>query len=649
MSDVTENTATQPRTFADAEVVLAEALPGYESRPQQQSLAEAIERALDEEVHLIAEAGCGTGKSFATAIPAILSGKRVLMATATKALQDQIATKDLPFLAEHLGVDFHFAVLKGRSNYLCKAKVHSPEVAEQVVSIRSVRERMEDLSFNGERDDLGFAIENREWVNLTTSADECPGRKTCPWGDECYAEFAKREALAADIVVVNHALLMTDLVISGGHGAMLGPVDAIVVDEAHELEEYALNALSSRFTEVGLRNFATEVRNFANSHLVNGDAVVDLADDLSAAINQLWAIIEPGRLRPSAIVEHADEWVEMANTLTALHEALKEGVLEDKHDDKVAGRKAILVQRARKTSESFVDIVASADDQLVRWIEEETTRRGEKRLIIQAAPIDIAPILRTILFERTPTVMVSATLAVDGKFEYIAGRLGVDLVGYRSLNVGTPFDFQSQSALYVPAHLPIPSGSTRDAWASMAINEMLELVRISEGRALLLFTSIAQMRSAYEMISPRIEHLCLMQGDAPNKFLAEEFKRDVHSVLFATRSFFTGVDFPGETLSLVVIDKLPFPVPTEPLVEARCEIIKSRNGNDFSEYTVPVMSLVLAQGFGRLIRTQTDRGVVAILDPRLTSKGYGKRIIRSLPDARLIEHQGQVRDFFAEG
>lgn len=636
-----------PASFEDAEAVLASALPGYESRPQQRSLAIAIERAMDNGTHLIAEAGCGTGKSFATAIPAILSGKRVVMSTATKALQNQIADKDLPFLAEHLGVDFTFALLKGRSNYLCQAQLLADE-AETVVAIDRIRSRAADLDFDGERDSLGFAVEDREWRTLTVSSEECPGRKTCPYGDECFAEEAKRRALHADIVVVNHALLLTDLMIkevTGGAGSMLGDYDFAVIDEAHELEEYAVNVFSQRYTEGGMRAYATEVKNFANAHLDPDSQLPYLADDLSAATNELWSVLTDGRLKVAQILENADQWVEMANVLTAMADVFEEtpGPLTD--SNKIRGRFEILASRARRYATNFVDIVASAEDEVVRWVETEKTHRGQDRKTIKSAPVSIAPVLNQVLFSHTPSALVSATMAVAGEFDYIAGRLGVE--DFDSLDVGSPFDFETQARLYIPTHLPEPSGSTREAWANLAIQEMLDLVRATEGRALLLFTSVSQMRRAYDMMAHRLDFTCYMQGQAPNRDLAAMFKEDTHSVLFATRSFFTGVDFPGETLSLVIIDKLPFPVPTEPLFEARCEKIEADGGNSFSDYTIPVMSLVLAQGFGRLIRTREDRGVVAILDPRLETKGYARKILRSLPDSPRIHSVSDVQEFFA--
>lgn len=627
------------KTFAEAEVALAESLATYESREPQQQFAAAVENALATDTHLLAEAGCGTGKSFGYLIPAILSGKRVIISTATKALQDQLATGDLPFLQEHLGVDFTWAVLKGRANYLCRAALADDtgngSNAVPVTIRSSVLRRTEDADFNGERDDLGFDVENTDWMNLTVSSDDCPGKKSCPFGETCYAEGAKTAAKDAQIVVVNHALSMTDIAIelaSEGAVKMLDNYDYIIFDEAHELEEYASGVFGSRITKAALISLATQARNFATKvgGTVRNDAVVTAAE-------ALWAVLEEGRLRPNTVVEHEDAWVALANSLTELAEDVSNlGVRVG--DEKTKSKLQRLERRAMTTSRKVIDLITVDWNAVVRWVEEETTRRGAKVLVLRSAPIDLSEILNRALFSQVTSVLVSATLSVDGSFDYIAGRLGVE--EYDELDVGTPFDFPTQAKLYVPGKDFNDPARDKEGWQSMAIAHMGEMVRMSGGGALLLFTSNAAMRRAHMALADTLEGqglTVLKQGDAPNKALAAEFKADTHSVLFATRSFFTGVDFQGETLRLVVVDKLPFPVPTEPMTEARCEAIKAAGGNDFSEYTIPVMTLVLKQALGRLIRHKTDKGVMAILDPRLRSKGYGKVIMRSLPDATDTE------------
>ena len=656
----------QSKTFADVEVLLAEALPGYESRPQQQSLARSIEESLAGRSHLLAEAGTGTGKSLGYLIPAILhsvqDGGRTIVSTATKALQDQVANKDLPFLAEHLNADgflrrpFTHALLKGRSNYLCLAKANDPENAGEDfarAAAETFEKRADDPEFMGERDDLP-AVEDRDWRKLTITSEDCPGKSACPFGEICLAEKAKAKARASDVVVVNHALFLTDLKIrmaSEGAGSMLDEYDSVVFDEAHEIEEYAGSVFGEQISEHGIRDTMSKVRATARRTASedHAEAVQAGVAEVARSMAALWEVLEPGRIRLGDIEAHVDEFIDFVNALGAMVDLVNAPEMMERADgktrDKSLGALRTLQAAVAGHSARIRQVVLGEFSEYVRWTEDEQMRNGEKRRVIKVAPISVAPILREHLFEAGPTsVLVSATLSVGGEFDYIRDRLGIH--DARGLDVGTPFDYPSQSALYVPTHLVDPTPANRAAWQSMAINEMLELVRASDGRALLLFTSNVAMRQAYDVISRRVPYRCLMQGQMPNKALAAEFAEDTHSVLFATRSFMTGVDFQGETCSLVVVDKLPFPVPTEALTEARCEAIRAHGGSDFNEYTIPVMTLVLKQAFGRLIRHRNDKGVVAILDPRLVSKGYGRKIRQALPNAPMLTQMSQVQQFF---
>lgn len=637
----------RPSTFAEAEVNLAASLPGYESRSQQRALAASVESSIANRTHLLAEAGCGTGKSLGYLIPAILSGQRVVVSTATRALQDQVAHKDLPFLAEHLGVSFTYALLKGRSNYVCVNKIEATDAADLPNRAR-ILNAVRTEGFNGERDGLGFEVSDREWMQIAAESEDCRSFD-CRLNKDCFAERAKDRAADADVVVVNHALYMTDLIVKEvtfGNASLIGPHRVVIFDEAHEVEEYAGKALGATFKEAGIRALVTEVRNFGHRWVPDHEDALNAAGaEVLTALTNLWAVLEPGRIRQATLLEHGDEFIDFANALFGLHETLNvRGLLEKVPSavvEDVKKKRERLLGRSESTTKRFHNIVTASFDDLVRWVE----RDGDKT-VLRSAPIDVAPFLSKHVFDTdVVAVLASATLSVDGKFGYIAGRLGIE--EFDAVDVGTPFDYSTQAALYVPESLPDPA-KDRAAWANMATLEMLDLIKASEGRALVLFTSITEMRNAYEMISARVPFRCLMQGQKPNKVLAEEFDADIHSVLFATKSFMTGVDMPGETCSLVIVNKMPFPVPTEPLTEARCEAIKRRGESDFAEYTIPVMTLTLKQAFGRLIRHRNDKGVVAILDPRLKTKGYGRKILKSLPSAPVVTTLSDVEIYFKD-
>lgn len=637
--------AIRPRTFDDAESILSANLPSYESRPQQKSLALAVEASLANGHHLVAQAGTGTGKSQAYLIPAILSGKRVLVSTATKALQDQLAEKDLPFLQEHLGVDFDWALLKGRSNYLCldlygEARVDEnlPDGAAPVIDAA-----IESGDWDGLRESLtGLDIEPRDWSRLTMSSEECPGVKKCPIGDVCYAHQAKLHAQAADVVVANHALLATELMVrevSDGNGTMLGYFDHVIVDECHELDSYATGAFSERFSRERLEALASDVR------VLTGDS--EEIGGLQGAKEGLWDVLEEGPITEAVVRDHEDEWVAVVVALVKLA-----NVLDDLDDEDYGDRLNKLRSarnRARSFSETFMSIITAPPLEMVRVVESyEVKRRGrsETRLAINVIPVSVAPILSRLLYQETPVVHVSATVLVNGSSRYVADTLGIG--EHLTIDVGTPFDFQSQAMLYVP-DIPEPAGDGRAVWETASIEVMAKLVQASQGRALLLFTSKRQMEQAYASLKGRLVgygYQSFMQGEASPGRLVQAFKDDPSSVLFATKSFFTGVDVQGDALSLLVMDKLPFPRVDDPLAAARCAKIEAAGKRAFDGYTVPEMTLPLQQGFGRLIRHREDRGVVAILDSRLYSKGYGKRILNDLPDATRTRDFADVEEFF---
>ena len=641
-----------PRTFAEAEAVLARALPGYESRPQQQALAAFVEDTLANGGHGLAEAGCGTGKSLGSMIPAILSGKRTVVATATLALMSQYATKDVPFLQEHLGVDFTWALLKGRSNYFCRAKAATPSDRLRPGLLADLQAELDaDPEHSGSLDDFTTPVSKEEFSYLTTSSAECPGRRECPFGEICYAEAAKRKAADAQVVITNTAMLMTDLKVreaTDGYGSMLGSFDALILDEAHELEEIATNQLEDTFRPSAGARLAKDVQTYCGNQSAVATTEAAVLDAMNAVTAELPEVDKDTiRLGLGWFVDHADPFFAIITALKEMRQEVMNVTIQRDHK-KAQARRSILITRINNMIRRYETLLVAEESDLVRWVAlEKNPRTGEQIKVLHFAPINVAPFLTEWLWDRVPAVLVSATLSVGGDFTFIQERLG--LAEAATLNVGTPFDYDRQALLFVPGP-KMPSPKNRGAWLTYSATATMELISAAKGGALLLYTSRSAMQAAYEDLKPRIEALgytVLAQGiSGSNKEIAATFAEDTHSVLFALKSFFTGVDIPGEACRLVVIDKMPFPVPSDPVFQARSDEVKKAGGSDFSKLSVPMMTLTLVQGYGRLIRTKTDIGVVAILDSRLSGTSWGQRIVDSLPDSPATTDLGEVRDFY---
>jgi ATP-dependent DNA helicase DinG len=652
-------------TFIDAERVLAQTLPGYTERPQQQDLAAAVESVIlsardGEAYQLLGQAGCGVGKSLAYLIPAILSGKRIIVATSTKALQEQIAGKDMPFLQDHLGVPFSYTVLKGRSNYLCEEKASNVTIMD-VPSLAELRAEIEQGA-SGDREHFAATISPREWGRLSSSANDCLGKSDCPFGETCHAERAKDLAREADIVITNTSMLMLDLrlrQITDDEVKMLGDYDLVIIDEAHELPEIATNALSEELRSSQFDRLANDAHVFASTQ----DTEVSASQSVQGAVAALWmelqfALDAQNRQRAEDTFQLSHSWViEREELFFGLIAALKDlhGQLGNvdivRGGDQSSRQRKRLRKRAYNMIGKLTGMLVSPDEETVRWIEvDKRFVRGRENtdLLLKSSPINVSGFLRANLWN-APVIMVSATLAAGGDFSYIVDALGLDEP--LTINVGTPFNYRTQARLFVPP-ASAPSPKDRNTWETYAQTTMLELVRAAKGGALLLFTSTSAMRAARQLIGPMLEGMgltVLMQGDAPNRQLAQVFKDDTHSVLFALKSFFVGVDFVGETCRLVVIDKLPFPVPSDILFAARSQAVERKYGarSSFGKLSIPMMVLTLNQGFGRLIRSLDDRGVVAILDSRLSSTGYGKSIVKKLPPAPVVTDIAAVKEFYA--
>lgn len=654
-------------TFAEVEERLATALPGYEPRPQQQRAALAVEglysrhlmhdQIRHQPTNLAVQAGCGVGKSLAYLVPAILaavnSGKRTIVSVTTKALQAQIAGKDMPFLEEHLGVAFTWCVLKGRSNYFCAAIAETAMDAPSVAAI--LRHAEQHPEWEGTREELPFEVPVAEWSQVASDSDACRDLRCkeafSDGASGCYAEAARARARSRQIVLANHALFFTDLSLRAqGIPGMLGEYDFVVLDEAHEAESVAGDTLGGRLVQHTFVSLAREVWNWVRAHAPDRqDQVSPVTGRLTMAAGALFGDdgLPVGRIRTATLNENEEV---LAGLVDALRE-LRSQWLEIRLDEvptvdykKAKARRDKVTRRIASTFDRVGEMIGD-DPEIVRWVELETGQRGDRRKAVRTCPISVAPFLREHLFGKVPTALVSATMAVKGSFDYIAGRLGIDKLV--SLDVGTPFDFERQARLYVPT-IPAPERRDIARWEAAVDEEIVELVRASRGRALVLFTSLKHMRECAARVGHRIQQALLVQGQNGVSVgeLTRRFREETDSVLFGTRSFFTGVDVQGQSLSLVVITKMPFPVPDEPLTQARCEQIVAAGGSDFRDYTIPVMSLTLQQAVGRLIRHRGDTGVAAILDPRMLDKPYGKQIVADLPPMPRTRVLSDVEDFF---
>ena len=635
--------ASAPRTWDEATEILRATLPNYEERPQQTRLAKAIETAFEDDTPLIGQAGTGTGKSLAGLVPMILSGRQSYYSTHTKALQAQIMDKDLPFLREHLGINFRYAMLQGRSNYVCHAQLmenvgdpDTREIREAVAADDEANPMNFELTV---RESLPFEVDDRTWSKVSISSDNCL-RKECPFYENgCRAQYAKTIAQTAQVVVVNHALVATDAKLyadTGGEVSLLGAIDNMVVDEGHELEAAVVGALEGRMQLGTFRSLSAFLRSSART--LEMDEIDDLLTEMLTAAEILWAELpDDGRIRHAAIIAMIETIQPLIDSLRPLVEAFDDVVADMLESRSQTIALNMSRRRLANLQVKLSDLVLKRDSEVVRYVEMDGDRK-----VLCVTPIEVGPWMAENMWSRYTPVLMSATILIAGEADFIAKATGVESPAV--IDVGSPFDFRTNSRLYVPSTIPNPSGSTRQAWADAMYPQIAQMVEASEGRALLLFTSKSQMRDAFFRLRGVINYPMKMQGDESTPRLTR-WLRETGGVLFGTRSFFTGIDIQGDNLSLVVIDKLPFPVPTNPMVEAKTELCEQRGGNSFSELTIPEMTLPLMQAFGRLIRTMTDRGVVAIMDPRITGKGYGKKVSRSIP-APLTVDMGEVVRFF---
>jgi len=627
---------------------LSRVLPQYELRAPQLEMMSRVQDALARGRALVVEAGTGTGKTLAYLLPAARSGLKVVVSTATKNLQEQLAEKDVPLLLQ-LGVDAKFAFLKGRQNYLCLWR-YDQFLREPTFAVREEAKLFEGIAAwaertsTGDRAELADLPENlASWRDLSATADQCLGQQ-CQHYDRCFVFKMRKAAADADVVVVNHHLFFADLALrtssAGDAGAAVLPkYDAVIFDEAHAVEEVATEHFGSqlssfRVSELGRdalksvqkKPLLLEAAGLASQLLTHGREFFDAM--ATSASGDRFPIL-PGMLSPA---EPARK--KLAELVRALGAALS-----NKEDEELA----LLERRCLTLNADLAEFSDDADDEQIHWAE---SRGGH--LVLHSSPIDVAGILQDRLYDRIgPIVYTSATLAIAGRLDYFEQRIGLcdgdgPLFQMEHAVLPSPFDYEKHAALYLPQRMPDPQDP---GFTEAVAGELRELLPITSGRAFVLFTSLRNMRAVHALLANELPWQVLLQGEAPKQQLLKRF-RDRPSVLFASQSFWEGVDVPGDALSLVVIDKLPFASPGEPITAARIERLRASGGDAFYGYQVPQAALALKQGFGRLIRTATDRGIVAVLDARMTRKGYGRLFIETLPRCRILRTAEEASRFW---
>lgn len=623
------------------------ALTRHEDRPSQREMADAVGRAVRERRHLVVQAGTGTGKSLAYLVPAITLGTRSVISTATKALQDQLAQRDLPKLAQSLDARVEFAVLKGRSNYICMQRVTEVAGGDEQLALpdgepapdagrlgplgREIR-RLVDWAATaetGDRADLEWEPTSVAWAQVSVGARDCPGAARCPSGGRCFAEAARERAAAADVVVVNTHLYFTSL---AAGGEILPMHDLVVFDEAHELEDIASASFGFEIGAGRLQALARATRPILD------DPSAALAVDEAALL--LIETLEPhiGNALPRPLDATTQERLNLirervGRLLGEVRKALRSEKGDDATDAGARARHLRSQQAASHLERDLIEVVELSDSE-VAWVEGQAHAP-----VLKVAPIDVGAEMIEKLWGKddAPTaVMTSATIPPR-----MAERLGLPAGSYEELDVGSPYEFGEQALLYCPMHLPEPRGAGYEAAMH---DELAFLIEAAAGRTLALFTSWRAMNAAADALRSRIRWPLLTQSDLPKPALVRRFSEDEHSCLFATMGFWQGVDVPGSALSLVTIDRLPFPRPDDPLLQARRANLGS---SAFSLIDVPRAATLLAQGVGRLIRSREDRGVVAVLDTRLGRASYRWPLIHALPPMRRTRNRSDVEEFLA--
>ena len=622
---------------------LSKAIVGFEFRPSQLKLAKLVQKALRQESKAVIEAGTGTGKTMGYLVPIVLSEKKTVISTGTKNLQEQIFQKDIPLLSGALGREIHAVMMKGRKNYLCRYRfdqhfLHPFLLKTEFDHVRRILQKWIEQSEFGDRAELDWLKdEDHLWDSMSSTSDQCVGTD-CMFYEDCFLNRLRQSAAQAELIIVNHHLFFADLMVKKqGFGEIIPRFEAVVFDEAHALEDIATTYFGRSLSTSQLLDLVSDAeKEIAELPNQEKKKVRKHLDWIRAGAEHLWDLLREGEEKSRLADESLEELekgacLEIKKGLDFIHG--KSGFSDE--DSPVLHS---LANRAHELRNSMDRILASSDADWLRWYE-----KRKKTVVLHASPLDISQSMKEHLYEKGgPLVFTSATLSTHGHFEYFRSRMGL-LEDVLQGIYPSHFDFESNALFYVPTDLPLP---TDPLFAANVSRRVLEILDITAGRALVLFTSHNNLNAVHRLLQGRIPYTLFKQGDAPKSLLLEKFRTDTHSVLLATGSFWQGVDVPGEALSCLIVDKLPFESPGDPLVAARIDRIRGQSGNPFMDYQLPAAIIALKQGLGRLIRKSTDRGVLSVLDVRMMTSRYGRFFIESLPRMPLVHDLQAIRRFF---
>jgi len=611
---------------------LSRSIDDFEFRPSQIKMAQIIQRALRQDSYAIIEAGTGTGKTMGYLVPVIISGKKTVISTGTKNLQEQIFFQDMPLIADSLGIKLNTLLMKGRKNYICLHRYDQHFIQPSLIATSGnhARDRLEQWlkkTKSGDRAELDWlADDDPLWDSISATSDQCLGME-CPQMKDCFLNELRKKAARADIIIVNHHLFFADLMVKrGGFGEIIPRFQAVVFDEAHKIEETAVNYFGESISSGQFQDFAKDVEKETKQKGMPGGLTdkLNIVRESAERLQKIYALSED-----KGSIQEEDLAVINDGPVRDIKAALN-----------LIGQKTgqVISVRAESLMQSLEMVFSIHMPDWHKWYE-----RKKRGITFHSSPLDISGTMREDLYGGINTIIfTSATLSTNGRFDYIRSRLGIPDDALEGI-YPSHFDFMEQSLFYIPLDLPGPNSVDFAAGASARIMELLE---ISSGRALVLFTGYSNMNTVYHRIKGALPYSVLRQGDAPKSALLDEFRNDTHSVLLATGSFWQGVDVPGESLSCLIVDKLPFDSPGDPLVSARIKSIGEKEGNPFMDYQLPSAIISLKQGLGRLIRKRSDRGVLSILDNRIIKSRYGRLFFESIPDMPVTHELGDVRKFF---